>query len=294
MIEFSLFQNKTNVTPKRLNVESWSQFTAYLSALSDVPVACKDEAELISPAVYPPGKTRGNANVERVTFIMLDVDDATAFGPQDVAAAFTDTAYALYTTASASLENPRYRLCLPTTRSMMPGEAKVVWRHCVGLAGGVADKACGDPARAYWVPARYPGAPNWVRSQTEGGVIDVDAIMDEEERRVATQPPKPEPPFRVPLFAWKKQPHWTGIYDCPLLKPEKVNEYVNLPRGQGAHYAGLFGVMRSIVTRAELLGYDINATDVARLAEEIDGLAGGTWRSKGYDFHQNALNALKK
>lgn len=294
MIKFSYFTNKLSTCPENMEVYLWGQFVEFLKELSKFKFSTKNEAPLISPAVYPIGRTRKNENVESVSFIMLDVDNGQAFHPNRVADKFAAVPYLLYTTASATRENPRYRLCLETTRSMTPQEAKIVWRHCVGLIEGVADKACCDPSRAYWVPAQYHGATNWLNYSDGGCPIDVDEVTKPNipfpMEQASAFKPLPQRLMAMPI----KKPNWTSAFSCPLINPQKINDYVNLPRGQGSHYAAMFGMMRSIVVRADLMGYEIDAMDIARLAEEIDGIAGGTWKTKGYDFLKHAKNAIMK
>ena len=55
-----VYDNKTH---RRLDFESWDDYVQFLRKLSERPLDGKQDAELISPAIFKPDTTRKNDNV---------------------------------------------------------------------------------------------------------------------------------------------------------------------------------------------------------------------------------------
>jgi hypothetical protein len=68
-----VYDNKTH---RRIDFESWERFSKFLYKLSERPLEGKQNAELISPAVYEAGTTRSNKNVLAwAGWCAVDIDD---------------------------------------------------------------------------------------------------------------------------------------------------------------------------------------------------------------------------
>ena len=79
-----------------------------------------------SPTRYLPGATRGNAGVEVVSALVLDVDHAAPAWPR-----LEGLAFAAHTTYSHRPEDPRWRVLLPLARPVPAPAWGGVWRRAV-------------------------------------------------------------------------------------------------------------------------------------------------------------------
>ena len=73
-----VYDNKTH---RRMDFESWDKFVNFLGKLSERKLNGKQDAELITPAIFKPNSTRKNDNVIAwAGWAALDVDDITFDG----------------------------------------------------------------------------------------------------------------------------------------------------------------------------------------------------------------------
>jgi hypothetical protein len=124
----------------------------------------KESAPLFSASEWAPGATRGKAGIVATHAVVLDFD---AVDPLDfervVAPALAPYASLTYSTWSHVFAAARGLACLrvvvPLCRPVSPDAWPEVWRRAVWhLAGGLGDPSSEDRSRAYYAPARPPGA----------------------------------------------------------------------------------------------------------------------------------------
>ena len=99
-----------------MDYETFEEFEAVLIGLhkSD-KYSKKSEAPLISPATYIPDTTRANDNVVSWGgFGILDVDDFVG-DLNEIEKHYEQYRYFCYSTASSSVDNPKFRLVFPLT-----------------------------------------------------------------------------------------------------------------------------------------------------------------------------------
>jgi hypothetical protein len=121
--------------------------------------------ECWSAAVYPPGATRGNANVESISVAFFDIDHTTQ-AELDALGDRLDEAkqrFIIHSTFSHTHEHPRCRLVLDLPRSVTPKEWKLLFPRLVKKFGIPADEKAKDPARILFAPSCPPGSVPFVR-----------------------------------------------------------------------------------------------------------------------------------
>ena len=159
----SLFlQGMCSVGPQRASVKDGEGLTRLFLEPPwkhlDFP---KKQLPCWSPALYPPNKTRKNANVEAITALVFDYDSPT-WSPARLHSQMVEkqVAHVIHTTWSHRAEAPRYRLILFTDRAIKPKEFLRVRENALALVEyreGVDDLR--DLARHYALPMRRTGSP---------------------------------------------------------------------------------------------------------------------------------------
>ena len=136
-----------------------------------------------SPAIYAPGDTRKNDNVQAITALVFDYDS-----PSWSASRMADhlrevgVAFAAHTTWSHTDESPRYRVVIFLSRRLAVSEFLPVRERVLGLIGytdGVDDLK--DLARHYALPMRRTSSP--YESYLEAGLpyLCVDSLMKDKQ-----------------------------------------------------------------------------------------------------------------
>lgn len=131
---------------------------------------------LWSPASYPEGATRRSANVATLSCLVYDLDEVDEDGLVALAGRLAGRAAVVHSTHSHAEGRPKARLVLALSRDALPAEWPALWAAAAAELGLRQDRSCRDLARAYFVPARAPGAP-WLALRERGAPLDVDALL---------------------------------------------------------------------------------------------------------------------
>ena len=160
-----------------MDYESFDQFETILYRLAESDkYPTKSEAPLISPATYLPDSTRANDNVVSWGgFGILDVDDFVG-DIKEIEKHYEQYRYFCYSTASSSLDNPKFRLVFPLTHWVEKDNIKHFWFALNKEIGDIADAQTKDLSRMYYVPSQYKGANNFCFSH-DGDIMDPAELM---------------------------------------------------------------------------------------------------------------------
>jgi hypothetical protein len=177
--------------------ETWAGFVRWAS--HPVTAPAKDAEGGFTLATLREG-VRRKAHVESVTALAMDHDDGSV-SADEAHAALSSVAHVVFTTASHTLERPRWRAVVPFDRHPTADEYGRVYPIAAAqfTAAGIAlDPSTKDACRLWYSPTVKPGAPFAV-VVGDGEPIRVDrllAIAEEIERakppRPVVQPPAPE------------------------------------------------------------------------------------------------------
>ncbi len=125
-----------------------------------------------SPVKIAPGGMRANDNVMAVTVAVFDLDHLDHDALVQVAERIEGFEHLLHST-----HNPGcYRLVMPLSRDVTPGEWRTFLRTAVAEMKLPADPACKDLSRLYFLPTCPTGRDPLV-AHGEGASLDVDAIL---------------------------------------------------------------------------------------------------------------------
>lgn len=121
----------------------------------------KNAAPGFSPVKLIDGaNTRASANVECVTMMVADIDDATYDQLRKLKAWAKQFECVFYSTLShRSMQTPKFRLVFPLETPVSQERFPVVWQHfkqaLLEVAGARIDKACKDSCRYYILPVLH-------------------------------------------------------------------------------------------------------------------------------------------
>lgn len=151
LIEFCSVTSSHDNTPKK-HILSLSTLVSRLSAH---PERAKKDGPAIIPAVFKDGEKRASANVERMTALVLDVDDGTPF--EALYPLVEPFAHVYHTSHSHSPEHPKYRIIIFLAKPIPVAQWASFWLRAAQYFKHM-DPATKDPARLYYTPAHPPGA----------------------------------------------------------------------------------------------------------------------------------------
>ncbi len=303
MLSLTIFKRRfDNKTHRRLDFESWERFEKFLYKLSERPLEGKNNAELISPAVYIPDTTRANKNVLGWGgWCAVDVDDYERVDDleDDLSRKFGHWNYVCYSTASSTDANPKFRLVFPIKESIETDRIKHFWYALNSEMDSMGDKQTKDLSRMYYVPASYAGSYNFIFSNKRGDSIEPDALMAKWEYNDKSS----HKDFleRLP-DAWKEQVieyrktkldnldmTWSGYRDCPLWPKSLAVEYITIS-GTG-WYRQMYRIMIAVAGKAVEKGYPITPQQIVQLCREFDKDTGNWYENRPMELEAN--NALE-
>ena len=285
----SIFDNKTDT---RVDFETFEKFEKSLYYLSTLPgyKAKKYErtnkaSPLISPAVYKEGTTRANANViEWAGWAAIDVDSHVFNGnlKDELHSRYGNWYYICYSTASSTVDHPKFRLVFPLTKAVESNNIKHFWYALNTEFECMGDRQTKDLSRMYYVPAQYPNAFNFIFTNA-GQHIDPDVLMEmhpwtapsDSESFMDRLPPELQKEILMhrqsKLAELKKEFNWTSYKDCPFVNQKLISEYRTISRTDGSgRYSMIYKIMTSIACNAIKKKYPINEYEIVDLIRQLD------------------------
>ncbi len=299
----TIFKNQyDNKTHRKLNFDTWDQFSNFLYKLSKRPLGGKKDAELISPAVYEINTTRANKNVLAwESWCAVDVDDIEVEGSIEdyVRTRFRDWNFICYSTASSSNMAPKFRLVFPLVQRIEASRIKHFWFALNTEMEKIGDRQTKDLSRMYFIPASYSNAFNFIFSNTSGADIDPDALMS--KHAYSDKESSKDFLDRLP-DAWKDQIIeyrktkldntnfvWTDYRDCPFWPKSMAAEYLTIS-GTG-WYRQMYRIMIAVAGKAVEKGYPITANQIVDLCRRFDNDTGKWYENRPMEVEAN--NALE-
>lgn len=284
----SAFDNRTH---RKLYSESWEEMVKLLTTLSERPGykpvrgEFKKGSSLISPAVYEDGTTRSNTNVIKWgRWAALDIDDYDG-SFEDAYEKYKNYEHVCYSTASSSLEHPKFRILFPLTSDINKEKIKHFWYALNKEFGEDGDPQTKDMSRMYYVPAQYPDAYNFF-IHNKGEWIDVEKLLVKHkwvDRGVSFLDRLPDTVKKELLNRRKDQMtntkvSWTTWDTCPFVNKKIVAEYKTI--SSTGWYHKMYQLMVSIAGNAVKRKYPITPGEIARICKEIDNETGGWYANR--------------
>jgi len=303
MYSLTIFKNQyDNKTHRKIDFNTWDQFSKFLYKLSERPLGGKKDAELISPAIYENNTTRANKNVIAwESWCAVDVDDIEVEGSIEdyVRTRFRDWNFICYSTASSTNMAPKFRLVFPLVCRVEASRIKHFWFALNTEMEKIGDRQTKDLSRMYFIPASYSNAFNFIFSNTNGTAIDPDELMS--KHKYNDKADSKDFLDRLP-DAWKEQIIeyrkgklenndivWSSYRDCPLWPQSLAAQYITIS-GTG-WYRQMYCIMIAIAGKAVEKGYPITASQIVELCRQFDTDNGKWYENRPMDVEAN--NALE-
>jgi len=280
----SIFDNKTD---KRMDFDNWSEFESLLVELSQKNVKSKKEASLISPAVYLPNTTRANANVTHwAKWAAVDIDEYEIDNKslqEELNKTLGDYYYVCYSTASSTIDFPKFRIIFPLANAVEANDIKHFWFALNSFIESMGDKQTKDLSRMYYIPAQYENANNFLFIN-KGKFIEPLELMAKYPYRNETRGSNffdnlPDA-IQKEIIQYRKDQSenntitWTSYHNCPFVNKNLVIEYKSISNTGWYHL--MYKIMVSIAGNAIKRKYPITAEEVEKLCKELD-METGNW-----------------
>ena len=296
-----VYDNKTH---RRMDFESWGKFVRFLSKLSERKLDGKQDAELISPAVFKPNTTRKNENVIAwAGWAAVDVDDIEIEGDLEgyLNEHYGDYSFVCYSTASSDFSHPKFRLVFQLSGSIAQDKIRHFWFALNSELSDIGDKQTKDLSRMYYIPATYLDANNFFFIN-DGIPMDIDYILAkhpyDEKRDSRDFMDRLPPAWREQITEYRKGKLdntsfiWSDYKDCPFVNKNILREYISIAGMDGTgRYRMIYKLMISIAANAVEKGYPINASQIVELIRQIDRDTTNRYENRPLDIEAN--NALE-
>jgi len=285
------FDNKTHRVQE---FDSWDGLESLLYSLSKQKgeKGGSNSSPLISPARYISDTTRSNKNVDVWGgWAALDVDDFVVVGDLEsvLQEKFGEYYYICYSTASSTLEQPKFRLVFPLTREVHSKDLPHFWFAMNKEFDELGDEQTKDLSRMYYVPAQYPSAYNFIFTN-KGVKIDPDMLMNKHsyvETQGKTFMDRLPPELQKAVMEHRKNSldntdiNWTSYRDCPFF-PKRLEQEYRAITGTG-WYHKMYQIMIAIAGNAVSKGYPISASQISQLCSELDRETGNWYENRPLD-----------
>jgi hypothetical protein len=295
MYSLTIFQSQfDNKTHRTMDFDSWESFVALLNSLSGKPLKGKKDAPLISPAVYEVGTTRANRNVtEWGKWAAVDVDDYEG-SLDDILSRFDSHNTVVYSTASSTIEQPKFRIVFDLDRRVDSEELRHFWYALNKHIGELGDTQTKDSSRMYYIPGDYENSNSFFY-RTTGTPLVVDRLLRAHPYVVPTGNnflDKLSEEMKDRVLEHRKSSldntniTWVGYSDCPFVPNKMVMEYKSIS-GTG-WYSYLYKIMTAIACNAVKSKYPITPAQIANLCREIDRESGGWYDNRPLEREANS------
>jgi len=294
-----VYDNKTH---RRMDFDSWDRFTTFLSKLSERPLDGKQDAELISPAIFKPDSTRKNDNVVSwAGWAAVDVDDIEIDRnniEHELRDRFGNWTYICYSTASSTTAVPKFRLVFQLSSEVPQDRIRHFWYALNSELDDIGDKQTKDFARMYYIPARYANADNFFFSNS-AEPLDVDYVLArwpyDSKRDAKDFMDRLPPAWREQIVEYRKGKLdntsyvWSGYQDCPFWPKGLAIEYITI--SSTGWYRQMYRIMIAVAGKSVEKGYPITATQIVELCRQFDSETGNWYENRPMEVEAN--NALE-
>lgn len=297
MYSLTIFKNIYDTkTTKRMDFATWDKFEDFLYKLSEQPLKDKQSAVLISPATYQPNTTRKNKNVvEWARWAAVDVDNHEFNGDlqNELNNRFGNWCYVCYSTASSTLDRPKFRLVFPLKCSVEADRIKPFWYALNSEIGELGDRQTKDLSRMYYIPAKYDNANNFIFTNP-GSFIDPDALIEKHPMEAKKTGKTfferlPEEMQQMIIQHRKDQMEntkisWQSYRDCPFLSKGMLESYIETTHvADTGRYHKMYQLMVHIAGNAVSSKYPITPYEIADLCRQIDLDTGNRYEDRPLD-----------
>lgn len=268
-----------------MDFSHFNQFEDLLYDLSTVKRKKKKDSYLISPAIYKESSLRSNSNViEWAGWAAVDIDTHDFNGnlEEELFKKYGNWRYICHSTASSTLENPKFRLILELKNPVESAKIKQFWFSLNSEFNDLGDKQCKDLSRMYYIPGTYLNANNFIFSNRSGSQIDPDFIISKYPSvlsmrssdfidRLPNEIKDRVIQYRKESLGGGSKISWNSYHDCPFINQKLIDEYKSISNIDGSgRYSMIYKIMTSIAAIAIKNNYPISENEIVFLINQLD------------------------
>lgn len=284
----SIFDNKTH---RMMPFESFEDLEKLLYALAKQPGYKPKRGEktlgspLITPAVFQKDTTRANKNViSWAGWVALDIDNYPTGEFEKAVDVFRSNKFICYSSASSTIEHPKFRIVLPLSSHVPAEKIKHFWYALNREYNALADPQTKDLSRMYYVPAQYPNAHNFIFTHRDAPVLNPQVLMRKHsfvEKTTNDLFSKLSEDQQAKMLSYRQSQlkttnkySWTSYTNCPFVNQRLIQEYRGIT--STGWYSKMYQIMTSIAVNAVRRGYPIEVSEISAIVRELD-LDTGNW-----------------
>jgi putative DNA primase/helicase len=158
-----------------LSYQDYQALNPKIAAEKDIRSQEKDGPGWI-PGVLTSGKGRSNEAVEKLSAIVLDLDNGQV-GKNEIQEFLGDLEYFAHTTYSHSPEKPKWRVVIPFSKPITPDKLALIFDHFNSLFQGNLDPCGKKPSQLYYFSSCPKDGP-FESFRNEGKLFDPQTILD--------------------------------------------------------------------------------------------------------------------
>ena len=207
----------------------------------------------------------------------------------DIRKHFGDWYYVCYSTASSTLDTPKFRLIFPLTTPVGNDEIKKFWYALNSALYELGDKQTKDLSRMYYIPGKYDDANNFIFTNIGKHITPLDFILKypmPEKTGTDFMDNLPEE-WRTQLIQHRKDQmqntdvNWTNYSDCPFFPRSLGVEYKSI--SNTGWYHKMYQIMVALAGNAFKKQYPITPSEIAILCKELDNDTGNWYQNRPLD-----------
>ena len=296
---------------KQMEFSDWDKFKDFLFSVSKMDGAKFDKNKgknqkctpLISPASYLGGSRKNDCVKAWSGWAALDIDDYIIKDTvqADMLSKFGEYSFVCYSTASSTLESPKFRIVLPLTCNVPNDKIRPFWHALNTAFDSLGDTQTKDLSRMYYAPAQYPNAYNFIFDNV-GKEMDPFELIGQypyaEKTNKSFLDALPES-MRLAIIKEKQNRltntdiSWNSYTNCPFW-PRNLEKEYRTTSGSG-WYGISYKIMSAIAANALNQNYPITAKEIAVLFRQFDNDTGGWYANRPVETEANrALSYIFK
>jgi len=292
MYSLTMFKNLyDNKTHKRMDFGTFAELERLLYQLAEIPRQGKRDAQLISPATFTEDTTRANKNVvDWGGWAAVDVDDHVFEGnlEQELKDRYGDYYFICYSTASSTINHPKFRLVFPLTERVEQDRIKGFWFALNAEIDSIGDKQTKDLSRMYFIPGSYAGSHNFIFTNSGGRYMDPSELIAKHPCPIKNDGQTfldrlPDTWVEMILQTRKDQMDnvnvtWSSYRDCPFWPRKLAQEYMMI--SDTGWYRKMYSIMVATAGNAVRHKYPITANEIVTLCQEFDKDTGNWYENR--------------
>jgi hypothetical protein len=279
---------------------SWPDLAEQLQSSSQNVIAAKEDAILFCSTHFTDGR-RAAKNAIHSGMLLLDVDNGATVDDTIDIFEKAEISGLIYTTASHSDDQHKFRICVPLTETVSPKGYTLAWFGLNAVFGGIADVSKKTCESMFYVPGHLEGRTGEFHD-FDGDILSAEdwaSLAPPEEIKELKKASKSIYPNQRRSMSHRRRlpmlepDDVNGVDICrnPIVPSRAIDKYLN--RSDNWHHAR-FSFMCSVACKAVAHNYDLSTHELVGIFNDIDREDGGHYTGANHqqEIQNDATKAL--